>query len=186
MGLLALMLLQDSRRDARVGPNGDLVVLDEQDRSLWDQAQIREGMTFVEQGLRIGRPGPYQVQAAIAALHAEAQSPDKTDWHEIAALYSTLDQMIPSPVVALNRAVAVAMSQGIEQGLNLMEPLGATGELDQYYLFHSARADLFRRMGRSAESAKAYRRALDLSENQSERAYLQRRLAEVTPNEKGD
>ena len=179
IGLLALMLLQDSRRDARVGLNGELVVLEEQDRALWDREQIVEGQSLLEHGLRMGRPGPYQVQAAIAALHADAGHPDETDWHEIAALYGTLGQMTPSPIVELNRAVAIAMSQGIEQGLSLIHRLGASGDLDGYYHYHSARADLLRRLSKSAEAAQAYQRAKSLTGNQSELAYLERRLAEV-------
>ena len=179
-GLLALMLLQDSRRDARVGPEGDLVVLEYQDRRLWDRREILEGTALVERGLRMRRPGPYQIQAAIAALHGEAHLSDETDWPQIASLYSTLAEWTPSPVVELNRAVAVAMARGIEHGLELMDRLGETGELSGYHLYHAARADLLRRLGRGAESAEAYTRALDLVGNQSERSYLSRRLAEVT------
>ena len=179
IGLMALMLLQDSRRYARVGPKGELVVLEDQDRSLWDKAQMLEGARMVDRGLRMGKPGPYQIQAAIAALHAEARTPEETDWAEIAALYSTLYRMNPSPIVELNRAVAIAMSKGINRGLDLIDRLGASGQLNDYHLYHSARGDLLRRTGRATESAEAYRRALELSGNQSESAYLQRRLAEV-------
>lgn len=126
------------------------------------------------------RPGPYQIQAAIAALHGEANVADETDWPQIAALYATLTGLIPSPIIELNRAVAVAMAQGIEHGLKMMDRLGGSGELDEYHLYHAARADLLRRLGRAAESAEAYRRALDLVGNQSERSYLVRRPAEVT------
>ena len=179
-GLLALMLLQDSRSSARVDSKGDLVILEDQDRTLWDQNEILEGTGLVERGLKMRRPGPYQIQAAIAALHGEARLADETDWPQIAALYTTLTGLIPSPIVELNRAVAVAMAQGIEHGLNMMDRLGASGELNDYHLYHAARADLLRRLGRAAESAEAYRRALDLVGNQSERSYLDRRLAEVT------
>ena len=179
-GLLALMLLQDSRSSARVDSNGDLIILEDQDRTLWDQKEILEGTGLVERGLMMRRPGPYQIQAAIAALHGEARLADETDWPQIAALYTTLTGLIPAPIVELNRAVAVAMAQGIEHGLNMMDRLGASGELNDYHLYHAARADLLRRLGRAAESAEAYRRALDLVGNQSERSYLDRRLAEVT------
>ena len=179
IGLLALMLLQDSRRDARVGPRGELMVLEEQDRELWDRDQIIQGQSLLERGLRMGRPRLYQVQAAIAALHAEAGHPDETDWRQIAALYGALSQMTPSPIVDLNRAVAIAMSEGIEQGLVLIDLLGASGDLDGYYYYHAARADLLRRLRKSAEAAQAYRRAKSLTGNQSELAYLERRLAEV-------
>jgi len=180
VGLLALMLLQDSRRDARVGDTGELMVLEEQDRGLWDREQITEGQSLLERGIRMGRPGPYQIQAAIAALHAEAGQPGETDWPQIAALYGTLCQMTPSPIVELNRAVAVAMAQGIQQGLLLIDRLGASGDLDGYYHYHSARADLLRRLGDSARAAQAYERALGLAGNRSEIAYRHRRLAEVS------
>jgi RNA polymerase sigma-70 factor (ECF subfamily) len=176
LGLLALMLLQDSRREARVNEAGDLVTLEEQDRGRWDRAQIHEGLPLVERALRSHRVGPYQLQAAIAAVHAQARSAAETDWAEIAALYGELLRIHPSPVIELNRAVAVAMSQGIERGLQLMDSLGAAGHLEDYYLLHAARADLLRRLGRREESASAYRRALDLTANSIERRYLQRRL----------
>lgn len=179
IGLLALMLLQDSRRDARVGPHGELMVLEEQDRELWDREQIIEGQSLLERGLRMGRPRPYQVQAAIASLHAEAGHPDETDWRQIAGLYGTLSQMTPSPIVELNRAVAIAMSQGIEQGLSLIDRLGASGDLDGYFYYHAARADLLRRLRKSDQAAQAYQRAKSLTGNQSELNYLERRLAEV-------
>lgn len=179
IGLLALMLLQDSRRDARVGPHGELMVLEEQDRELWDREQIIEGQSLLERGLRMGRPRPYQVQAAIASLHAEAGHPDETDWRQIAGLYGTLSQMTPSPIVELNRAVAIAMSQGIDQGLSLIDRLGASGDLDGYFYYHAARADLLRRLRKSDEAAQAYQRAKSLTGNQSELDYLERRLAEV-------
>jgi RNA polymerase sigma-70 factor, ECF subfamily len=177
-GLLALMLLQHSRRDARTDSLGDLVLLDKQDRSRWDHDMIDEGLRLVDETLAMRRPGPYQVQAAIAALHARAPRPDDTDWPQIAALYATLARMTPSPVVALNAAVAVAMADGPARGLPLIDALA--GELDGYHLFHSARADLLRRLDRRAEAADGYRRALVLVTNHSERAFLERRLAEVT------
>jgi RNA polymerase sigma-70 factor, ECF subfamily len=178
LGLLALMLLHDSRREARVDPAGDLVLLEDQDRSRWDRAEIEEGVRLVDRAVRMGRPGPYQVQAAIAALHARPPRAEDTDWAEIAALYGELARMQPTPVVALNKAVAVAMSEGPDRGLELMEPLAA--ELDEYHWFHSARADLLRRLGRREDAAGAYRRALELARNDVERRFLERRLAELT------
>jgi RNA polymerase sigma-70 factor (ECF subfamily) len=174
-GLLALMLLQDSRRAARMR-NGELVTLEEQDRSLWNQQQIAEGLALVEGALRQRAVGPYQVQAAIAALHAEAKSALETDWSQIAGLYQRLLAFNPSPVIELNHAVAVAMSAGLEKGLRMIEALGASGELDRYYLFHAARADILRRMNRSSEAANAYKKALTLTTNQIEHAFLKRRL----------
>jgi RNA polymerase sigma-70 factor, ECF subfamily len=177
-GLLALMLLQDSRREARVGPAGELVLLEDQDRSRWDRAEIEEGVQLLDAALRRGRAGPYQVQAAIAAVHARASRREDTDWPQIALLYERLAALQPSPVIALNRAVAVAMAESPARGLELMEPLAAT--LDRYHLFHSARADLLRRLDRREDSAAAYRRALELTENAVERRFLERRLGEVT------
>jgi len=179
VGLLALMLLHDSRREARISPEGELVPLEEQDRSLWDAQRIREGLEKVEAALRLGRIGPYQLQAAIAAVHAQAQTPQQTDWRQIAALYGELERISPSPVVALNRAVAVAMSEGLETGLRQIDELGAGGELKDYYLFHAARADLLRRMGRRQDAAEAYQRTLALTANAVERRYLRRRLRET-------
>jgi RNA polymerase sigma-70 factor, ECF subfamily len=176
LGLLALMLLQDSRRDARTGPAGELVLLEDQDRSLWDRGRIEEGTNVLERALALRRPGPYQLQAAIAALHSQAEIPDDTDWTQIAALYSELERRTGSPVVALNRAVAVAMAEGPEEGLRLTETIGG---LEAYHLFHATRADLLRRLERHAEAAAAYRRALDLATNPVERAFLERRLDEV-------
>jgi RNA polymerase sigma-70 factor (ECF subfamily) len=173
-GLLALMLLQGSRRDARTGPDGELVLLGEQDRSLWRRDEIEEGLGL----LRGLPPGPYALQAAIAAEHARAPSAEATDWAGIAALYGLLARVAPSPVVELNRAVAVALAEGEEEGLELMAPLD--DELAGYHLFHSARADLLRRLGRDAEAAEAYARALALARQPTERAFLERRLAEVT------
>ena len=177
MGLLALMLLHDSRRQARVDPAGALVTLEEQDRSLWDRDQIEEGLALVDAGLRKGRIGPYQLQAAIAALHGEAARPEATDWPQIAALYGELARINPSPVVQLNGAVAIGMSEGPRRGLALIDELGAVGELDRYHLFHAARADMLRRLGSFEAAAEAYRRALALMANGVERAYLERRLA---------
>ena len=179
-GLLALMLLQDSRRETRVNAAGDLITLEEQDRSRWDRAEIEEGTRLVEAALRRRRVGPYQLQAAIAAVHANASSSDATDWSEIAALYGELAAVSPTPVVALNRAVAIAMSQGWDKGLGLIENLGESGDLAGYYLYHAARADLLRRLERRAEAAEAYRKAINLVTNDVEQAYLKRRLAQVS------
>lgn len=181
LGLLALMLLHDSRRSARVNSKGELVTLEEQDRSLWNREQICEGSRLVKEALALHSVGPYQLQAAIAAVHAEAETAKKTDWREIAALYGVLERLSPGPVVALNRAVAVALSEGLSQGLDMLFELGASGELDGYYLFHAARADILRRLNRSKEAAEAYRRALVLTTNKVEQDYLQRRLAQIAP-----
>jgi len=179
LGLLALMLLHDSRREARVNSQGELVPLEEQDRSLWDRGRIEEGLAFVESALRSGRIGPYQLQAAIASVHAEAKTAEETDWKQIAALYKELERVHPSEVVALNRAVAVALSEGLETGLRLIDELGSSGELDSYHLYHAARADILRRLGRAQEAADAYGRALGLTVNAVERRYLCRRLARL-------
>ena len=179
IGLLALMLLHDSRRDARAGADGSLIVLDEQDRSLWHRSQIDEGMALVERALRMRRAGPYQLQAAIGAVHAQAASPGATDWPQIVALYEQLMTAQSSPVVALNHAVAVAMAGPIQDGLALIDDLAASGALDGYHLLYSARADLLRRTSRRSEAADAYRKAIALASNGAERAYLERRLAEV-------
>ncbi|HET9178462.1 MAG TPA: RNA polymerase sigma factor [Terriglobia bacterium] len=179
LGLLALLLLHDSRREARISPEGELVPLEEQDRTLWDGERIREGLEKIEAALRLGNSGPYQLQAAIAAVHAQARTPQLTDWRQIAALYGELERISPSPVVALNRAVAVAMGEGLEIGLQQIDELGASGELKDYYLFHAARADLLRRMGRRQEAAEAYHRTLALTANAVERRYLRRRLREL-------
>jgi len=181
-GLLALMLLHDSRRGARVSSDGELVPLDEQDRSRWDPVRIREGLGLVEKALRRGRIGPYQLQAAIAALHASAPTAAQTDWRQIAALYRELARIQSSAVVALNHAVAVAFDEGLETGLRMIDELGSSGDLDSYYLFHAARADILRRLDRSPEAAEAYRRALSLTANAVERRYLRRRLHEVAPD----
>lgn len=179
LGLLALMLLHDSRRNARVNSAGELVTLEEQDRSLWNQEQIREGVRLVKEALRLHAIGPYQLQAAIAAVHGEAISSQETDWHEISLLYAELMKRLPSAVVALNHAVAVAMGEGLSRGLSLINDLGASGELDGYYLFHAARADIFRRLGQFSEAGADYEKALALATNQVERNYLARRLREV-------
>jgi len=177
LGLLALMLLHDSRRQTRVDAAGALLTLEEQDRSLWDHAQIDEGLALVETALRLRRIGPYQLQAAIAALHAEAAAAAETDWTQIAALYGELARLQPSPVVRLNRGAAVGMAEGPRRGLALIDELGISGELDRYHLYHAARADMLRRLGSFEAAAEAYRRALALMANGVERAYLERRLA---------
>jgi RNA polymerase sigma-70 factor (ECF subfamily) len=179
LGLLALLLLHHARRDARVGPAGELVLLEEQDRSRWDQLMIVEGVGLLDRAVRLGRLGPYRVQAAIVALHATAASAEATDWSRILALYDALARMTPSPVVELNRAVGIAMAHGPQRGLARVEELAAGGELDGYYLLHATRADLLRRLGRTAEAGAAYRRALALTTNPVERGFLSRRLAEV-------
>jgi RNA polymerase sigma-70 factor, ECF subfamily len=171
-GLLALMLLQDSRRRARVGPEGELVLLEDQDRSLWDRQRIGEGLRVLDRAVALGRAGPYVVQAAIAAAHTEHRS-----WEEIVLLYDRLAELAPSPVVELNRAVAIALSGRLEEGLALVDDLG---ELGDYHLLHAARADLLRRLDRRDEAATAYRRALELTTNDAERRFLEGRLAEVT------
>src|SRR5215469_8822427 len=177
-GLLALMILHDSRRAARV-KGGELITLEEQDRSLWDQNAINEGLLLLDRAMTFRTPGPYQLQAAIAALHAQAKHPQDTDWAGIAALYARLLEWTPSRVVALNHAVAVAMSTGLEEGLRRIDDLGRSGELNTYYLFHAARADVLRRLKKWTESAEAYRRALALATNRVERSYLERRLGEA-------
>ncbi len=179
LGLLALMLLHDSRREARVNVHGELVPLEEQDRSLWDRERIQEGLGLVKRALALGRVGPYQLQAAIAAVHAEAQIAEQTDWRQIRELYRELARVHPSAVVSLNHAVAVALSEGLERGLQLIDQLGSSGELDSYHLYHAARADILRRLGRSQEATEAYRLALTLTANAVERRYLRRRLAEL-------
>jgi RNA polymerase sigma-70 factor, ECF subfamily len=179
LGLLALMLLHDSRRDARVNSAGELVPLEEQDRLQWHEVQVQEGLTLVEKALRMGSVGPYQLQAAIAAVHAQAKTAKETDWKQIAALYGALARRNPSPVVALNHAVAVAMSDGLEKGLQLIHQLGASDELDSYYLYHAARADLLRRLGKRNDALAAYDRALSLTTNAVERRYLHRRVEEL-------
>ncbi len=180
LGLLALMLLHHSRRDARVNAAGELVPLEEQDRSRWHRNEIDEGIQLVERALRQRRIGPYQLQAAIAAVHGEARRPEETDWKQIAALYGELLQFINSPIIALNRAVAVAMSEGLAKGLWLIDQLGESGALDSYYLYHAARADLLRRMGENKKALQAYERALALTTNAVERRYLRQRMASLS------
>ncbi len=180
-GLLALMLLHDSRRATRLDGSGDIVLLEDQDRARWDRAQIDEGAALVEGALRAtsGPPGPYALQAAIAAVHAQAPAAAATDWRRIAALYGMLARVHPTPVVELNRAVAVAMSEGLEHGLALVEALDHRGELAEYHLLPVARAELLRRLGRHAEAAESYRRALALVSNEAERRHLGKRLREI-------
>jgi len=180
-GLLALMLLHDSRRDARLDEAGDLVTLEEQDRSRWDAKQIAEALPLVAEAFR-GEPGSFAVQAAIAAEHCRAATADETDWSEIVRLYDALERAQPSPIVSLNRAVAVAMADGPRQGLALIDALAASGDLDSYHLLHAARADLLRRLGSGVEAGKSYRRALELVTNDSERRFLERRMREVQAN----
>ena len=182
--LLALMLLHDARREARVDDAGDLVVLEEQDRSLWNRGQISEALPLVTDGLR-GGPGVFAVQAAIAAVHCRAARAEDTDWAQIVNLYDMLQQLQPSPIVQLNRAVAVAMAQGPRTGLQLIDGLAASNDLENYHLLHAARADYLRRMADFPEAEKSYQRALELATNESERRYLQRRLKEVRGQESG-
>jgi RNA polymerase sigma-70 factor (ECF subfamily) len=177
-GLLALMLLHESRREARADEEGELILLDEQDRGRWDRDMIREGSELVRQALSARRPpGPYAIQAAIAAVHAEAPTPGDTDWREIVGLYEILMALTPSPIVALNRTVAVAMLEGPEAGLAQLDALLAGGELDRYQLAHAARADFCRRLGRRAEASAAYERAIELTEQGPARRFLEKRLA---------
>jgi RNA polymerase sigma-70 factor, ECF subfamily len=179
-GLLALMLLQDSRRAARTDSRGELVTLEDQDRSRWDRAEIAEGQQVLQGALRAGRPGPYQLQAVIAACHAGADKAGDTDWQAIARVYGQLARITPSPVVELNRAVAVGMAQGPEAGLALMDSLAESGALAGYHLLPAARADLLRRLGRRAEAADAYSEALALAGTDAERRYLTRRQVEAS------
>jgi RNA polymerase sigma-70 factor, ECF subfamily len=176
IGLLALMLLHDSRRAARVSNRGELVTLDEQERTLWNDAEIKEGLELVDRALALRDVGQYQLQAAVAALHASAASADATDWKQIAALYAELESRAPSPVVSLNRAVAIAMSESIDEGLAILERLGEG--LDDYALYHAAKADLLRRANRPSQAIAPYERALALTSNAVERRYLRRRIAE--------
>jgi RNA polymerase sigma-70 factor (ECF subfamily) len=182
-GLLALMLLHNARRAARLDGQGDLVTLEDQDRGRWDAAEISEGVAVLEAALRRGRPGPYQVQAAIAACHATAPTADRTDWAQIAALYTELLKFLPTPVVELNHAVAVGMARGPEAGLPLVEALEASGRLAGYHLLPATRADFLRRLGRGPEAAAAYAEALELTSTDVERRYLSRRLAETSDHE---
>src|SRR5215468_336588 len=177
LGLLALMLLHDSRRAARASPSGELILLDDQDRSLWNRDQVAEGLALVERALAANQVGPYTIQAAIAAVHANASNAAGTDWNQIVALYDLLAQAEPSPVVELNRAVAVAMRDGPAAGLALIDNILKEGNLSRYHLAHAARADLCRRLGRMAEARASYERALSLAEQEPERRFLERRLA---------
>ncbi len=177
-GLTALMLLHDSRRKARLDAEGDLIVLEEQDRSLWDRDQIAEALPLVSEALR-NSPGPFALQAAIAAVHCQAARPEDTDWPQIRRLYDLLEQLQPSPIVSLNRAVAVAMADGLEAGLELIDAIAEQGDLKSYHLLHAARADLLRRSGAFADAARSYAQALALVTHDSERRYLERRLEEV-------
>ena len=179
LGLLALMLLQDSRRSARINEDGELVLLEAQDRSLWDHKEIAEGLELIERALLQGRVGPYQLQAAIAAVHAEASSAEETDWAQITALYRELMRLNPSPIIALNHAAAVTMLEGPEAGLRLIEGVGRSGKLENYYLFHAARADVLRRLKRFAESTSAYERAIELTTNEVERRYMRKRIEKI-------
>ena len=178
-GLLALMLLHDSRRDARTAADGSLVVLGDQDRSRWHRDQIDEGKRIIERALRARPVGAYRIQAAISALHASAARADETDWPQIAALYGALAEIDPSPVVELNRGVAVGMAGQLADGLAIVDAVAASGDLAGYHLLHAARAELLRRSGRLDESARAYETAIALATNEVEAAYLRRRLAEV-------
>jgi RNA polymerase sigma-70 factor (ECF subfamily) len=177
IGLLALMLLHESRRAARTSATGDLILLDEQDRTQWNRELISEGVALVERALRMGRPGSYAVQAAISALHAEAPNANATDWGEIVGLYDLLYELEPSPVIGLNRAVAIAMRDGPHAGLPLIDALLERGELAQYRLAHAARADLCRRLGRDNDARTSYERALTLTQQAPERRFIERRLA---------
>jgi RNA polymerase sigma-70 factor, ECF subfamily len=181
MGLLALMLLHDARRAARTSGDGELLLLEEQDRSLWNRAQIDEGRRLVEQALGTRRVGPYALQAAVAAVHAESPNASSTDWRQIVGLYDVLQSLEPSPVVELNRAVAVAMRDGPASGLSLIDAILARGDLSDYYLAHSARADLCRRLGRTADAIASYERALHLTRQEPERRFLERRVRELGP-----
>ncbi|MBZ0287934.1 MAG: RNA polymerase sigma factor [Anaerolineae bacterium] len=179
LGLLALMLLHDSRRDARVDADGQLVLLEDQDRSLWDHDEIQEGLAILDRALHLHQIGPYQLQAAITALHARAAHADDTDWPQIAILYGELAKLTPTPVIALNWAVAIAMSEGYERGLQIMDKLDDEGKLDGYYHFHAARGDLLLRTGWLDEAHAAYFRALALCQNRVEQSFLRRRLREI-------
>jgi RNA polymerase sigma-70 factor (ECF subfamily) len=178
-GLLALMLLHESRRHARTTPEGEVILLDDQDRSLWNRELIAEGLALVERSLSSSRFGLYSLQAAIAAVHAEAKDPSDTDWHQIVGLYDVLLRASPSPVVELNRAVAVAMRDGPQAGVDLIEEILKRGELTDYQLAHSARADLYRRLGKKEEARNAYLRALELTQQEPQRRFIQRRLGEL-------
>ncbi|HYB99209.1 MAG TPA: RNA polymerase sigma factor [Candidatus Limnocylindrales bacterium] len=179
MGLLALMLLHESRREARASAAGEVILLDDQDRTLWNRALIAEGMALVERAMGSRRFGPYTLQAAIAAVHAQASTPEATDWAQIVGLYDVLARVEPSPVIELNRAVAVAMRDGPEAGLELIDEILRRGELADYHFAHAARADLCRRLGRTREARASYERALELARQEPEKRFLERRLAEL-------
>jgi RNA polymerase sigma-70 factor (ECF subfamily) len=181
IGLLALLLLQDSRRSARMSEDGELLLLEDQDRSLWDRESIAEGLDRLQRAMDLGRPGSYQLQAAIAALHAEAARPEDTNWEQIVLLYGELLQHHPSPVIELNRAVALAMARGPAPGLEAVEALERSGRLDGYLYLHATRADLLRRLGRNQEAREAYRRALNLAGNAPERRFLKQRISALAP-----
>ena len=181
LGLLALMLLQESRREARVSEEGDLVLLDDQDRSLWNRTSIEEGTALVQRAMREGTIGPYTLQAAIAAVHARASDGETTDWEQIVRLYDVLYSSNPTPIVELNRAVAVAMLDGPDAGIRSIDAILARGDLADYHLAHAARADLCRRLGRTAEARTSYERALELAGQEPERRFLKRRLSELNP-----
>ncbi|PQO27974.1 RNA polymerase subunit sigma-24 [Blastopirellula marina] len=180
VGLLALMLIQESRRTARTTPSGDIILLEDQDRSLWIQEYISEGVELIQRALRTRRFGVYTIQAAIAAVHAEASSPEVTDWSQIIALYDVLSRIESSPVVELNRAVAIAMRDGPEAGLTIIDDILTEGTLSEYHLAHAARADLCRRMGNTMEAVNAYRRALELAKQEPERRFLEGRLKQLS------
>jgi RNA polymerase sigma-70 factor (ECF subfamily) len=180
VGLLALMLLHESRRAARASPEGDLILLEDQDRSLWNRELIAEGTALAERAWKSGQPGLYTLQAALAAVHAAAPTVAATDWAQIVGLYDLLAQAAPSPVVEINRAAAVAMRDGPEAGLALMDAILERGDLAGYHLAHSARAELCRRLGRTAEARASYQRALGLAQQEPERRFLERRLADLT------
>jgi RNA polymerase sigma-70 factor (ECF subfamily) len=177
--LVALMLLHDSRREARLDEDDNLVVLEEQDRTLWNRPQINEALALVEEALR-GEPGPFALEAAIAAEHCKATRAEDTNWAQIVTLYDLLEQLMPSPIVSLNRAVAIAMARGPQPALELIDALAASGELDDYHLLHAARADMLRRLGANEEAAESYKTALGLASNDSERRFLERRLRELS------
>ena len=179
MGLLALMLLHESRRGARTSPDGDIILLDDQDRALWDREQINEGGALVARAMSTGPVGAYTIQAAISATHASADRPDATDWQQIVLLYDSLLQITPSPIVELNRAVAIAMRDGPAAGLTIIDGILARGDLTEYHLAHAARADLCRRLGQTAPARQAYQEALNLARQEPERRFLERRLAEL-------
>lgn len=179
-GLLALMLLQDSRKKARVDADGNQVLLESQDRTLWNSDQIAEGTELLVAALKRGAPGVYQLQAAIAAVHCEAKTAEETDWRQIVLLYDALQSAQPSPVVSLNRAVAVAMAGQLERALAIVDGLAEDQRMERYLFLYSTRADLLRRLGRHAEAAAAYRQALELADSAPERRFLRRRIEEVT------